>query len=127
MNYDIIILYYMRLYEQRVRRNHWRTRCLTESQKRIILGENEKEDQGNEGQDNRDETGMETRGETTSPTFSCSIPRGSVASGDSGSTWYVWEGSDIFCPESRLSNYHDSGENKGEKNNEMTVIGITKD
>ena len=116
-----------RQYEHRLRRNPWRTRCLTESQKRTILGVNEKEEQENVGQEDRVETGMEARGVTelsTSPAFSCSIPRGSMASDDSGSTWYFREGSDIFCPESRVS-YHDSVD-KGEKNNE-TVIEITQD
>ena len=116
-----------RQYEHRLRRNHWRTRCLTESQKRIILGDNEKEEQENVGQEDRVETGMEARGVTelsTSPAFSCSIPRGSVGSDDSGSTWYVREGSDIFSPASRLS-YHDRVD-RSEKNNE-TVIEIEKD
>ena len=116
-----------RQFEHRLRTNHWKTRGYTESQRRRMLGDKEKKEQEKVEQEDREDTGIETGGMTemsVSPDFSLSLPRGSVGSVDSGSTWCVREGSDIFSPASRLS-YQDKVD-KSEKKKE-TVVEIEKE
>ena len=92
-----------------------------------MLEARRKREQEKETKEEMEDTGIES-GEmlegSVSPDFSLNLPRGSVGSVSSGSTWMVREGSDIFSPASRLS-YQDRSENNEKK--KETVVEIEKE
>ena len=112
-----------RNFEKRLRTNHWKTRGYTNSQRRRMIGEREKREQEKEAKEEREDTGIQSGGMeiSVSPDFSLSLPRGSVGSVSSGSTWMVREGSDIFSPASKLS-YQDRVEKSEKKRDTVVVI-----